>query len=215
MNMDKINKITSNYFYTEKPNLSEISTLPTRDYEALLTYSSASADALVINRGLREHTPLSIERAEVIRRIDSLFYTDSSTNDYPMTVYRGMNFDVLSKDSPLQDILSLKNPKDNVFIDKGFISTSSSKQVAENFKGKKGFLLEINIPPNSKYLDLHKLSKGQKKSNMNLQTEKEYLFPRNSKFKVLSFDEKTRVCKVEYMGEVLPKPSVKLDFSTL
>ena len=50
---------------------------------------------------------------------------------------------------------------------------------------------------------------------MNLKTEREYLFPRNSKFKVLSFDEKTRVCEVEYMGEVFPKPSVKLDFSTL
>lgn len=213
--MDKINKITSNYSYIKTPDKNENPILSQKDYDAILSYTSASSDSIEINRALRKTELLPSRYADITKRLDSLFLTDYSTNDFPIRVYRGLTFDIFNKDADIQDILRLKNKNESTFIDKGFVSTSTSKDIAERFKGKNGILLEINVPANSKYLDLHKLTKGSFHSNNNLKREKEYLFPRNSKFKVISFDERTCVCKVEYMGEVFPKPSIQMDFSTI
>lgn len=210
--MNKINKVTSNYFYKKDFEKKESSLLSQKDYEAILSYTSASSDSIEINRALRAKELLPSRYLDITKRLDSLFLTDYSTNDFPMKVYRGLKLDDIAKDDNLLKVLTLKNKNETTFIDKGFVSTSTSANVAENFKGRNGILLEINVPANSKYLDLYKLTKNNDHINSNLKREKEYLFPRNSKFKVLSFDERTRICKVEYMGEIFPKPSIQLNF---
>ena len=113
-----------------------------------------------------------------------------------MVVYRGAFLT-----NELKDILQGKS-KTNIFTDKAFVSTSKSKEVAEQFaSGEDKILLQIRIPKGSKVIDDEKLPSYIASK---MKSEQEVLLPRNAQFKVLSYDEKNKTVDVLYLGQKFP-----------
>ena len=112
------------------------------------------------------------------------------------TVYRGT---YLTQE--LNDILNEKSNTD-IFTDKGFVSTSRSKQVAKQFANHEDkILLKITVPKGSKVIDDERLPSYVASI---MKGEQEVLLPRNAQFKVLSYDEKSGIVDVLYLGQKQP-----------
>ena len=133
-----------------------------------------------------------------ILSLDKLFETlpNKIKNKTPLTVYRGT---ILTKE--LKDIINGK-AQNNIYTDKGFVSTSKSKEVAEQFAQKEeDIILQITIPKNSTIIDDEKLP-SYVCSKMN--SEKEVLLPRNAQLKILSYNPQNKIIKAEYIGQKTP-----------
>lgn len=116
---------------------------------------------------------------------------DNITNNHKLfedtILFKGLN----NRTGIIEDII-----EKGYFLEKGFFSTSFDREVAiEHTKIiyndehiKKGWLLEVFCPKNTKgtYLDIHSI----------LNSEKEFLMPRNLKFKLLDIDYKNQVLKI-------------------
>jgi len=133
-----------------------------------------------------------------IQKMDKMFANlpDTMKTEAPMRVYRGT-----SLHGDLGDILSGKSDSD-IYTDKGFVSTSKDKEVAKVFCAlkKDAVLLDIVIPKGSLVLDDEKLPSYAG----SLKLQREVLLPRNAQFRILSYDDKSRVVKALYLGQHEP-----------
>lgn len=145
---------------------------------------------------------------EDIKNLDSLFDTLplKMRNSQKMEVYRGTNlfFDI-------ETALS-ENNGNYTFTDKGFVSTSKSLDVAKNFAILPDkVILHITIPPNSIILDDEKLQSSNRSAMKN---EREVLLPRNSQFKITSYNPETKIAEAIYLGQKAPACLPKLTCSS-
>lgn len=133
-----------------------------------------------------------------ILALDKLFQSlpNKLRNKTPLEVYRGT---VLTQE--LKDIIEGKT-QSNIYTDKAFVSTSKSKQVAEQFAQKEeGIIMHISIPKGSCIIDDENLPSY---AGSKLDAEKEVLLPRNSQFRVLSYNPQTKIIEAEYIGQKQP-----------
>jgi hypothetical protein len=113
----------------------------------------------------------SSEIKEHVANLDAAF--KGAALKEPMTIFRG-----ISRNSA-KELFGSDLHAGHQFQDKGFVSTSTSKGFAENWKGNKGIVLEIAAEKGTPAIDVHKLSSSG-------QHEREILLPRDSKFEVVS-----------------------------
>ena len=132
-----------------------------------------------------------------IRNLDKLFETlpQKLRNTVPLEVYRGVKLN-----PELEQLINGKLDSD-IYVDKGFVSTSKSKSIAKQFMGEKGVLFHIIIPRNSVIIDDEKLPSYARSF---MKTEQEVLLPRNAQFKILSYNPKTGIVEAEYIGQKQP-----------
>lgn len=151
-----------------------------------------------INNALRTGYTNDFFVQDDIQALDRLFQK-MPTQIIPktdMTVYRGTFLT-----NELNDILQGKS-KTDIFTDKGFVSTSRSKQVAKQFANHEDkILLKITVPKGSKVIDDERLPSYVASI---MKGEQEVLLPRNAQFKVLSYDEKSGIVDVLYLGQKQP-----------
>ncbi len=138
-----------------------------------------------INGFLRYGITDDIFTENYIRNLDKLFETlpKKLRNTVPLEVYRGIKLD------------------SDIYLDKGFVSTSKSKSIAKQFMGEDGVLFHIIIPRNSVIIDDEKLPSYARSF---MKTEQEVLLPRNAQFKILSYNPKTGIVEAEYIGQKQP-----------
>ena len=125
----------------------------------------------------------------VVKTLDKLISLSPKTKK-DMVVYRGV--DKRTKNNKLYDMLSNLQPGDE-FDNAAYSSTSIVESVAQYFKGRAGYLLEIVVPKGSrgffadpasgrKVEDEEAYSNPESFSEM----EAEFILPRNTVFKVIS-----------------------------
>jgi hypothetical protein len=145
--------------------------LSTDQYYAVKSYTGSGYTA--INAHLRFNNDTSDETKSKIKHLDEAIKGTTLKED--RTVWRGINREAAK--SMFGDQLKTGM----VVSDKGFVSTSTEKGFARNWKGSQGVLLEIQVPKGASALDVHKISASGKQ-------EAEILLPRGSQFKVESVD---------------------------
>jgi ADP-ribose pyrophosphatase YjhB (NUDIX family)/DNA polymerase III epsilon subunit-like protein len=125
----------------------------------------------------------------VVKTLDKLISLFPKTKK-DMLVYRGV--DKRRKNEPLIDMLSSLQPGDE-FNNVAYSSTSIVESVAQKFKGKAGYLLEIVVPKGSRgfFVDPangSKVEDDEAYSNPESfsEMEAEFILPRNTVFKVIS-----------------------------
>ena len=91
--------------------------------------------------------------------------------DMDIIVYRGIR----------SDKMFTKYDVGNIFVDRGFVSTSRSEVLAKNF----GKAIKIRVPKGTKVIDLEFVMPYKEQKDR----EQESLLPRNTKFKVISMHE--------------------------
>ncbi|MBQ3642416.1 hypothetical protein II906_10915 [bacterium] len=164
-----------------------------------------------INDSLRLGLPVSNPNsAVIIKDMDNLF--DTMPEQYcvkaPELVFRGIQVENLPQE--LLDIITLKNPANNTFTDKGFVSCSRDKRIAKEFAcsaGTHGIFLDIILPTGSKRIDSSSLPYSIKSL---FSSEQEVTLPRNSQFRVDSYNPKTGRAKLTYLGQKLPLDPVSV-----
>ena len=154
-----------------------------------------------INDGLRYNIPVDLYSEEIIKQIDRIFETmpKSYCVKMPEVVYRGIRAAELPEE--LIDIITLKDKTKNTFTDGAFVSTTENKMVAKSFSDKDGFILKITLPTGTKRIKSEDL-------NVLMDTEEEVTLPRNSRFRVDSYNNETRTANVTYLGQDYPLPKV-------
>ena len=150
-----------------------------------------------INSFLRYGITDEIFIENYIRNLDKLFETlpQKLRNTVPLEVYRGIKLN-----PELEQLINGKLDSD-IYLDKGFVSTSKSKSIAKQFMGEDGVLFHIIIPRNSVIIDDEKLPSYARSF---MKTEQEVLLPRNAQFKILSYNPKTGILEAEYIGQKQP-----------
>ena len=200
-----INKLSS----IEKPGISKNNKVYLLD-PAIESYATDPSMGYQLNSSLRNSQKLLYPLYKLAKALDALFYSNHSTTSAPIKVYRGISYDSTpgyEKDvENIKNILNCKNGE-TTFIDKGFVSTSTSLDVAKKFAGKNGVVMEINLPAGVKYIDVFRSFSDADIYHRYAKSECEYLLPRNSKFKIVE-KENNGIIKVEYMGEVFPKDAL-------
>ena len=198
--MSKIDPIN---YYTKSYNKPAIGVLDWVSKNDLRYYKDYLSDGQyeIINKSLRNGSRVDFFIKGIIEGIDRIF--DSIPKGYLTkrneVVYRGINTNNLPKE--LEEIITLKG-KTNIFVDKAFTSTSEKKEIAKQFKGQNGILLKINLPPGAKRLKATDFSHLFK-------SEEEITLPRNSEFRVESYDERSRTAVLTYLGQKKPIPEVE------
>ncbi len=155
----------------------------------------------IINNGLRYDTSIDFYSEEIIKQMDRIFETmpQSYCVKMPEIVYRGIRAEDLPKE--LINIITLKDKTKNTFTDKAFVSTTRNEAVAKSFKGKDGYILKITLPTGTKRIkseDFHS----------KMESEEEITLPRNSRFRIDLYNQKTRTVHVTYLGQDYPLPEV-------
>jgi hypothetical protein len=123
-----------------------------------------------------------------VAQIDELFKKAPPINK-PVVVYRGLRRNWNNNNSSFFRMLDSLKPGD-VFAEPGFSSTTIDPGLGRGFsdRGLGGYVLEIEVPQGNKIVSpLH----GWPKQPTIPDVEKEFLLPRNSRFKVISRDGKT------------------------
>jgi hypothetical protein len=177
--------------------------------EEILTAADYIQDGYYLtNKWLRQQDSLppgdrkTLERTEPkkIELLDSVFQkTEPSQNE--QTVYRGVSGELVTK--------LLDAPIGSTFVDKGYVSTSGMREIAEDFttvgntQAPKA-VLQINIPAGNKVLQVPKFFRKQEVmltvteanlGNARAQLELERILPRGTTFEVT---KKTRAGAVVY-----------------
>lgn len=161
----------------------------------------------LINEACRQGYTDDFLVIEDIKNLDSLFDTLPlrMRNSKEMEVYRGakLYFDI--------EAALTENNGSFIFTDNGFVSTSKSLDVAKNFAtSPEKVILHITIPENSTILDDEKLSFYSRSAMKN---EREVLLPRNSQFKIISYNPETKIAEAIYLGQKMPVRTPKLVYS--
>ena len=103
----------------------------------------------------------------------------------------------------LKKIIDGKSSTD-IYIEKGFASTSKDKVVAKCFAfmdDQEKILLRIQVPKGSKVIDDEKLPSYARSKMI---AEKEVLLPRNAQFKITGYNPKTKVVDAVFIGQKQP-----------
>lgn len=164
-----------------------------RDFNAYRRYT-ANGYFEKINSALRTGYTDDICVEDDILALDRLFQQvpKQITPKTDMEVFRGVS---LKKE--LTDILQGKSDTD-IYVDKAFVSTSKSKQVAKQFAlGEDKVILHITIPKGSKIIDDYYLPSYVRSK---MAGEEEVLLPRNAQFKITNYNPKTKVVDAIYLG---------------
>ncbi len=161
-----------------------------------------------VNDSLRTNSPVNLQTYDIIQGMDKIFETMPAKHlsNKPEVVYRGISDDIPKS---LVDILTLKDKTQNTFVDRAFVSTSTDKLTAKQFReNKNGYILRITLPPKTKRINSTLLPGDMAGA---LSTENEVTLPRNSKFRVDSFDLKTNTVDLTYLGQELPLPTLEIE----
>ncbi len=101
----------------------------------------------------------------------------------------------------MEFIISGKS-KTDVFTDKGFVITSSDREIASMYAQRdNAVIMHITVPKGSNIIDSAKLPKSKCQI---LKNQKEVLLPRNAQFKITSYNPKTKVVEAVYLGQKYP-----------
>lgn len=191
LNKRRPKPLTDEELKYKSPSLNILSTKNYKEWEKTLTSVelsdisdyTGSADYIYMNNLLRGKLDLgnNVEYKnnlkEKIKRLELALSRYTTSEQY--TVYRGVN--------KRHNIINVKIGESFV-LDEGFVSSSFSKQIAEDFTGQDGSVLyRIRIPKNKAvgaYIDKYSNFKG----------EEEFLFKPSTSFKLLKIDKK----EVEY-----------------
>jgi hypothetical protein len=161
-------------------------------------------DSGFINGALRGTLHVALDKEEVeaikiqINTLDAAFKETVSLGE-SMTLYRGINKNAVK---------NLQLMKDGIrVIDPGFISTSSTAEVAMGFGGIRS-VMEIKVPKNAKVLSMPSLKESIDKLPGLARKEAEVILPRNSVFKLESrrtvkygsYGQRINVFTVRYAG---------------
>jgi phage portal protein BeeE len=141
------------------------------ELNAVQNYQTISYDEM--NRNLRKGKELSEDDQYDLPHIDSAISKATGFTE-DVNVYRGMN------------VSPSKLTEGTTFEDKGFISTSTDRKIANLYADK--CMVQIVIPKGSKCLPL-----SSKISDSDSKREKEVMLPRGSKFRVVSAGEKITI----------------------
>lgn len=208
MKLDDINKINK-FPCFEKPEITKNNPIHRLD-PAIESYATDPAMGYQLNSCLRNSQKLLYPIYKLAKALDTLFYSEHSTTSAPIKVYRGISYiPTPGREGDVENIKNILNCAngETTFIDKGFVSTSTSLEVAKTFAGENGVVMEINLPAGTKYIDVFRSFSDADEYHRFAKTECEYLLPRNSKFKILGKSE-NGIIKAEYMGEVFPKDAL-------
>ena len=152
-------------------------------HSALKSYTGATYRQ--INGHLRGGIAITEAHREEISHLDK-FLGDAST-PADTVVHRGLG------SLAVQQLVGAGLKKGSVIEDPGFASTTQDKRVAQQFLqvNPKNIMMTIRVPKGSRAADISKYSDDP--------SERETLFARNSKMKVVKFDPKARTLEVELM----------------
>lgn len=158
-----------------------ITTNPTDEEKAAVRAYTETAYRPV-NRALRAGVQPDAATALLISQLDG--FLDRASAPSAMTVYRGVG-------SAAIKAFAGKLEKGSVISDGGFLSTTSNQAVAKSFAevSRENIIMEISVKKGAKVADIASISDNP--------GEKELLFHRRSSLKVVSFNKKTRVLKME------------------
>lgn len=168
-----------------------------KDFDAYKRYSMNSYFEK-INGSLRTGTTNDFFVLEDIKKLDNLFKTipEEIKPDNEMIVYRGA---YLSPE--LKNILDGKSSSD-IYVDKGFVSTSKNKSIAKQFASTdEKVFMQIKIPKGASVIDDTQLPSS---ACSKMRNEEEVLLPRNSQFKILSYNPLTKIVEAEFIGQQYP-----------
>lgn len=145
---------------------------------------------------LRRGKKIGIDSEESLRgwidNIDKLFLDENKVwkTKEPKIVYRALQINLTEKQkSSLSQI-------GGVFEDLSFVSTTEELATAKRFSSGNP-ILEIELPKDSKYLDLDALFNVDRTH----WREQEFLLPRASRFVVTGYDSASNVIKVKYLNK--------------
>jgi len=157
--------------------------------KAITVYSGG--DFYEINGNLRKGLPLSGGHAETVRELDEI----TNNSSFEGVLYRGIG-DAFADEMAAKHLLS----EGAIIEERGFLSASRSKDIAKDYCSvyRRGILIEISATKGSKMADISELSKYA--------GEQEVVGARGSRMRVKSFDEATRILRVELL-----KPSRHAD----
>lgn len=137
-----------------------------------------------INSSLRNNMP-SGQYGQTIKDMDAAFLKAKASKDF--IVQRGFAKEAVDR--------ALKNGEFKVgatMVDRGFVSATSSTQVANAFKGGYGgYHMMINVKKGQAIAPVDLFSKNS--------GEKEFILPRNSAFKISHIDHDTKTFVVDLM----------------
>lgn len=151
-----------------------------------------------INNALRTGITDSAAVIADIENLDLMFNTlpEDMKNQRQIDVYRGMTFT-----SELKSALQHTNGT-NILTEKGFISTSKDKKIAQNFAAMDDkVVMHIVIPEHSTILDDEQMPDSIRSAKRN---EREVLLPRNAQFKILSYNPESNIIEAVYIGQKKP-----------
>lgn len=151
----------------------------------------------VLNDKLRNDKELSPHHEKLLKRIDEAYKLGvfQTSENHPQ-VFRGIRFD---DERELEDFLRQELSSD-VFIDKGYMSTSIEYKTADGFSGggtRPRVLFEIQ---NAIGLPVESISQVSR--------EKEILLPRGARFKVISLKKAKK--KQRYFGRTVEVTTVEV-----
>jgi SPP1 gp7 family putative phage head morphogenesis protein len=163
----------------------------TPGYDALSEYKSYGYgkinDYLRNYAGTRtQHAGMDITKDQ-IKAIDKVMKAAPGLPE-PIVTYRVVGQGNVS--SQIDDLFADLTPGD-VWIDKGYSSTSLDKEFVENFKT--GWLIEVENPAGTKGVMLDGLKGKEGYTNI----EDEWLLPRGTKFEVIQSNPEARTMKVK------------------
>ena len=166
--------------------------------DAILTYTTSKYHS--INGGLRSGK-VSKEDAKTIKSIDSAM--EKSRLKKEMVSYENQKLYRAASIPEVNKALDSGNFKGFEFTEKGYTSTTTDKQIAQNFlRGEGSRLFRVKSPAGTKAANVSELS--------NLKGEKEVLIARNTRYKITGV-EKTK----EKIGYRDPKGKVRYRTKTV
>jgi hypothetical protein len=145
-----------------------------------------------VNQALRKGKPIPAADRKDMKLVDEAFSKAKTTE--PLEVYRGIG--------PSDSDMFANLKAGDSFQDKGFVSTSTDKDTADNFsRGDTPTMMQINVPKGSKAISVDSMSVFQKGGHAK-RSENEILLNRGGSFKVLSIKPakrgQPRIITVEY-----------------
>lgn len=147
---------------------------------------------LSVNQALRKGKPIPAEDRKEMKLVDEAFSKAKTTE--PLEVYRGIG--------PTDADMFANLKVGDSYQDKGFVSTSTDVDTADNFsRGENPTILHVQVPKGSKAISVDSMSVF-KQGGHAARSENEILLNRGASYKVLSIKPgkrgQPRVVTVEY-----------------
>ena len=166
-------------------NYASFNNLTSSQQSALKTYTGSAFSS--INSSLRNTGKPPANYAETVKQMDAAFTNATAKKDF--MVHRGF------AGKAVQTAIEKGEFKvGGTMIDKGYVSTTSSVDVANGFKGgssSSGYNMLINVKKGQSIAPVASFS--------NFKGEKEFVLPRNSAFKITHIDHDTKTFVVDLL----------------